>query len=38
MHKLSLGKRTELRVWSWLIDEGFDVYPSLVVTIKGLMG
>ncbi|ELA7327638.1 hypothetical protein Q9X94_003775 [Vibrio alginolyticus] len=40
MHKLSLGKRTELRVWSWLIDEGFDVYPSLVDDkgIDGLVG
>ena len=40
MHKLALGKRTELRVWSWLIDEGFDVFPSLVDDrgIDGLVG
>jgi hypothetical protein len=40
MSTLSLGKRTELRVWSWLIDEGFDVYPTLVDDkgIDGLVG
>lgn len=40
MHKLAIGKRNEFRVWAWLIDEGFDVYPSLVDDkgIDGIIG
>lgn len=40
MHKLAIGKRNEFRVWAWLIDEGFDVYPSLVDDkgIDGIVG
>ena len=40
MHNLALGKRNEFKVWAWLIDEGFDVYPSLVDDkgIDGLIG
>lgn len=40
MHKLAVGKRNEFKVWAWLIDEGFDVYPSLVDDkgIDGIIG
>ncbi|MCY1292996.1 hypothetical protein D9M68_342750 [compost metagenome] len=40
MHKLAIGKRNEFRVWAWLIEEGFDVYPSLVDDkgIDGIVG
>ncbi|MCP1501192.1 hypothetical protein J2Y86_005899 [Pseudomonas migulae] len=40
MHKMAIGKRNEFRIWAWLIDEGFDVYPSLVDDkgIDGLVG
>lgn len=40
MHKLAIGKRNEFKVWAWLLDEGLDVYPSLVDDkgIDGLVG
>ena len=40
MHRSAIGKRNEFRVWAWLIDEGFDVYPTLVDDkgIDGIVG
>lgn len=37
MSKLSIGKRNEFLVWAKLIEEEFDVYPSLVDD-KGIDG
>ncbi|MBW1248370.1 hypothetical protein I7860_16925 [Pseudomonas tolaasii] len=40
MSKLSIGKRNEFLVWAKLIEEEFDVYPSLVDDkgIDGIVG
>lgn len=40
MNKAAIGKRNEFQIWAWLIEEGLDVYPSLVDDkgIDGLVG
>ena len=40
MERLSIGKRNEFSVWAKLLENGIDVYPSLVDDkgIDGLAG
>ncbi len=40
LNKAAIGKRNEFQIWAWLIEEGLDVYPSLVDDkgIDGLVG
>lgn len=40
MNKLAIGKRNEFAIWGYLLEEGFDVFPSLVDDkgIDGIVG
>jgi len=39
-NKLAIGKRNEFTIWGYLLDEGLDVFPSLVDDkgIDGIVG